>query len=292
MDTLTLTLAVTGASTLPDVVPPPPPPLWTAAELPGIRGLWIPDTLGATVGASISSLPSSGGITNALTQASSGLQPTYQLFESTGKGALLFDGVDDCMAIPDKSIANAAEALVMFALVKFVSIDSSGSTKNLMNLRIGVSTGGKNRMMLGLGNQTSNKNWAVQYCPTDASSTVSQMTSAAAGLDAQLVVSQLIFNGSGSPKLDIWRNGTNIHSSVPAFTPAPLDSGDSYAAFVGGETSGPTVKINALIAQCGVVRGPISLSDRQKLEGALAWYGGIQASLPSDHPYKSAAPTL
>ena len=34
----------------------------------------------------------------------------------------------------------------------------------------------------------------------------------------------------------------------------------------------------------------MSIEDRQKLEGYLAWKWGLQASLPSDHPYKSAAP--
>ena len=35
----------------------------------------------------------------------------------------------------------------------------------------------------------------------------------------------------------------------------------------------------------------LSTNDRQKVEGYLAWKWGIQASLPSGHPYKSAAPT-
>jgi hypothetical protein len=31
-------------------------------------------------------------------------------------------------------------------------------------------------------------------------------------------------------------------------------------------------------------------TDRQKIEGYLAWKWGLQASLPIGHPYKSAAP--
>ena len=34
----------------------------------------------------------------------------------------------------------------------------------------------------------------------------------------------------------------------------------------------------------------LSTNNRQKLEGYLAWKWGLQANLPSDHPYKSAAP--
>ena len=36
----------------------------------------------------------------------------------------------------------------------------------------------------------------------------------------------------------------------------------------------------------------LSTSDRQLLEGYLAWKWGLQGNLPSDHPYKNAAPTF
>lgn len=39
----------------------------------------------------------------------------------------------------------------------------------------------------------------------------------------------------------------------------------------------------------GIV-GTLSLSDRQKLEGYLAWKWGFDSALPAGHPYKSAAP--
>jgi hypothetical protein len=35
-----------------------------------------------------------------------------------------------------------------------------------------------------------------------------------------------------------------------------------------------------------------SATDRQKIEGYLAWKWGIQASLPAAHPYRNAAPTF
>jgi len=33
-------------------------------------------------------------------------------------------------------------------------------------------------------------------------------------------------------------------------------------------------------------------SDRQKIEGYLAWHWGLQANLPAEHPYKDSAPTI
>ncbi len=34
----------------------------------------------------------------------------------------------------------------------------------------------------------------------------------------------------------------------------------------------------------------LSQSDRQRVEGILAWNYGIESVLPSDHPFKNAAP--
>ena len=36
----------------------------------------------------------------------------------------------------------------------------------------------------------------------------------------------------------------------------------------------------------------VSTNARQKVEGYLAWKWGLQANLPSDHPYKNGAPTV
>jgi hypothetical protein len=41
-----------------------------------------------------------------------------------------------------------------------------------------------------------------------------------------------------------------------------------------------------------VITGAVTSLVRQKLQGYLAWKWALQASLPSDHPYKSAAPTV
>lgn len=49
---------------------------------------------------------------------------------------------------------------------------------------------------------------------------------------------------------------------------------------------------NGYIAEIVVGRFAINTSDRQKLEGYLAWKWGMQANLPADHPYKLLPPTV
>ena len=59
---------------------------------------------------------------------------------------------------------------------------------------------------------------------------------------------------------------------------------------LGGDTVGcnPT---NCNIAEVAVLSSNPSDSDRQRLEGYLAWKWGLEDNLPVDHPYKTTPPT-
>jgi hypothetical protein len=46
------------------------------------------------------------------------------------------------------------------------------------------------------------------------------------------------------------------------------------------------------IAEVIFTNAALSNTNRQLIEGYLAWKWGLQANLPNDHPYKNAAPTV
>ena len=48
---------------------------------------------------------------------------------------------------------------------------------------------------------------------------------------------------------------------------------------------------NSQVGELIICDTALSTDDRQKLEGYLAWKWGLEANLPSGHPYKEAAPT-
>jgi len=54
---------------------------------------------------------------------------------------------------------------------------------------------------------------------------------------------------------------------------------------------GSTPNLSADIAYI-LICTKLSAADRQRVEGWLMWRFGLEANLPADHPYKSAAPTL
>src|SRR6478736_4006982 len=270
------------------ILPAPPPTPWTPSELGGkLRGWWNPNSLALSTGTAVASLPSTGGITNTLAQVSGGDQPTYQLLN--GKGALSFDGSGDNMGMSDLSISNAASALSMWMVYKFASVPADSQNKTLMGVRTNL--GSNNRMAILLSSTGgSNKTLGLSYRYNDASGGVNNFSSTVADLNAHIVVGQIVFNGGGGPKLDLWQDGTNLLSEVPTFTPANLSTGDSNNAYIGCNPTAAAFSINGLIGQAGITRGSMTDAERQKLEGYLAWDSSLQNNLPSNHPYKYAAP--
>jgi len=91
------------------------------------------------------------------------------------------------------------------------------------------------------------------------------------------------FYASGGAR-STWINGTQVASDTPG-TRSQGSGNNKIGQTYSGEYMSGT------ISEVIVYNTSVGTTDRQKLEGYLAWKWGIQASLPSDHPYKSAAPT-
>ena len=47
-----------------------------------------------------------------------------------------------------------------------------------------------------------------------------------------------------------------------------------------------------LVGEIVIVTSALSTTDRQKLEGYLAWKWGTASTLPAGHPYRSVPPTV
>ncbi|MBS0453959.1 MAG: hypothetical protein JSS14_21875 [Proteobacteria bacterium] len=88
----------------------------------------------------------------------------------------------------------------------------------------------------------------------------------------------------------IWVDGTQVASGTMSADPST--SAEVLTLAVGNYT-GASIDDSWVQdwAEAVAVEGNISDTDRQKIEGYLAWQWGLQGNLPSGHPYKSAAPT-
>ena len=86
----------------------------------------------------------------------------------------------------------------------------------------------------------------------------------------------------------IWINGTEQTLDVNNITNTFWSTGTSSLT-IGGipGVSATLTDLYEIIQYDGIITG----TQRQKIEGYLAWKWGLQSSLPPGHPYKTAAPT-
>ena len=97
---------------------------------------------------------------------------------------------------------------------------------------------------------------------------------------------------------ECWFDGTNMYSTVQNGASTVLNTTANSGAFgisfynVGNnpntaDTNGP---FYGYISEIVVYSTSLTQLDRQKVEGYLSWKWGLQANLPSSHPYYSAKP--
>jgi hypothetical protein len=88
---------------------------------------------------------------------------------------------------------------------------------------------------------------------------------------------------------NMWNNGDFTNKSSNTVTATATNS---TRVGIGGyaDGSGSQQAANIDIAEIVFYQSALSLSNRQTIEGYLAWKWGLQASLPIDHPYKNSAP--
>jgi hypothetical protein len=82
----------------------------------------------------------------------------------------------------------------------------------------------------------------------------------------------------------LWIDGASIGSGITSTLP---NSGKDL--WIGQRTDGYAV--NGDIAALMLVGSDLALSDREKIEGHLAWKYGLTANLPANHTYKNSPPT-
>jgi hypothetical protein len=84
-------------------------------------------------------------------------------------------------------------------------------------------------------------------------------------------------------------NGTQV--SVTGGQTTGLNAADLVSNIYFAGRSGSSVAYNAIFCEILVYNSNMSATDRQKVEGYLAWKWGIQGRLPGAHPYSGGPPT-
>ena len=236
----------------------PPAALWTPAAV--TTSLWYDaaDTTTITLnGPTVSQWNDKSGGAKHATQGTAGSQPTYLTADQNGLNVLSFDGGDTLDHTYANSVTNISILIV-------ISLNSQSGFRGVFSTNGQSST----TQTMVLGRQSSSANWGT-YATNERPS-----NSNIQGTGWQLI--ELIRTTSG----EFYRNG----AADGTFAAAEGQNGH-----IGGNASF-SQQMNGKLAEIIVYNTNISTANRQLNEGYLAHKWGIQASLPSDHPYKSAPP--
>lgn len=247
--------------------------IWTPAELS--LALWLDAADASTItlnGSTVSQWDDKSGNGRNATQATATYQPTYSVGVFNGMNALTLDGTDDFVAVNDYTSTNTQT---------FVVCRTSDVTTRRHVTRKGLSTG---FLEYSLRTENGVLN-ALSVAASAASASISGAT---------INTSMLLGHTWDGSEIRAWLNGVSGNATALSGTQfngtLRTRIGASFAS--DSDASAPAQAWIGEIAEFIQLSSAISTSDRQKIEGYLAWKWGLEGSLPASHPYKTRPPTV
>jgi hypothetical protein len=257
------------------------PQLWTPAELGAALALWLDASDAATVtesGGFVSQWDDKSGNSRDFTQGVAGTQPAYALASINGLNTISFDGTND-------SIARVAESwaynypINVFTIFKATAFNASYNGLFGFYTSAGPTTAGFGAFIKSNGTSaiyaTDTSNGQPNYDGTGALTyaiNTGYIFGATIGDNSITSFGDGTADGSAS---GTWTLRNNVGSGD-----VNVGSDPRFARYTEWE-------IGESIITTG---GAISIANREKMEGYLAWKWGLQGSLPPSHPYKNAPP--
>jgi len=240
------------------------PKLWRPDELGGSLALWLDaeDTSTITLnGSNVSQWDDKSGNNRHVTQATASNQPTYTTAGLNGKSIITFDGTGDGLTL-------ASEVSIPRDMVSVSKGHGYLYSGNISDQRILYTSSG-NVLYWDTAIGSPNNLTVTGRNATDTF--IEQYT--AENLDWEIYL-----NGSSAANGSVssaWVADNEMNQIGLKWNPATGVS--TWTGYF------------AEIVWTGSV---MSTADRQKLEGYLAHKWGLEADLPSGHPYKSTPPTV
>lgn len=267
MATLTITVSSSAAV------------LWTPAEITTAAWFDASDSSTITLESSVVSQWSdkSGNASHAT--ASGSTRPAVSAAALNGLDVLTFDGSDDFMTIG--TVLGRPSNYTVFAV--------SRPTKALSNLQAVISSvdsaGNSRNSCLTLANDGGSTFWNYGNYSNY------RWGYAGGGFTVNTFAQHCLLHTNGTQNESVYRNGTLLTNSGLAGT-ATANSGTAQTTSIGRFGAFNGWYFGGNVAEIVVLISAASVDDRQKVEGYLAHKWGLAANLPSDHPYKSAPPTV
>ena len=277
MGVLTVTVSAAGGSME-----------WTPAEIS--TALWLDAADSSTLtlnGSNVSQWADKSGRGNHAVNATAASQPTYMANSFNGLPALWFDITDDFLGI---SSPNGLSSVTdFFYAAVFQMAPSNGSWRMVMGGRTSFNSYVSPKSGMPLLQKMSTSN---QFGMHDADKSDTRIKVDVTDFAAKSIVTIGRSGGSTGPwPVTVTATG---HSQANYLTTQNQTWGSykNNVFQIGGRQQSSTGYFDGLICECIAMDYNPTTEERQKIEGYLAHKWGLAANLPSDHPYKSAAPTI
>lgn len=259
------------------------PALWDPEELGAALALWLDASDAATVtlsGSNVSQWEDKSGNARDFSQGVAGTQPAYALASINGLNTISFDGTNDALARSVESWAYSYPVNV-FAVFKATAFNASynglfgfytASDASAAGFGAFIKSNGKSAIYA-----TDTSNGQPNY---DGTGALTYLINTGYIFGATIGDDDFTSFGDGSPDgsaTGTWTLRNNVGTGE-----VNVGSDPRFSRFTEWE-------IAEIVISTG---GAISVPNRQRMEGYLAWKWGLEGSLPAGHPYENAPPLV
>jgi hypothetical protein len=230
-----------------------------------------------TVSSAVSQWNDKSGNAFNVTQSDSALRPALTANGLNSKSVLTFDG-GDRLAGPISTLLRNVAGGTFYAVAR---LDNNASERWLIQILTGTAV-----TRLGVGFKFSgpgNNGLAAAARRLDADA-FAAVGAGAYNSNTALYGVRLDYS---TANIQLYENATQSLSTTIQTAGNTSDTSGSFT--IGAQVSG-TLPFLGIVAEMLVINSAASTDTRRKLEGYLAHKWGLEANLPSDHPYKTNAP--
>ncbi len=263
---------------------------WTPALI--TTQLWLDanDSGTITIGTGVSQWDDKSGNSRHVTQATGANQPAYNSVQLNGKAVLSFDGTDDCLRRTTglSGLLQNIGAASIYVVYRQTSAPTAGGSDvihcvsdNAANFaRAGIFLTGSPPESGGNGFRLGGKR-------LDAEALSNHLLSHPYSSFNlwKFNVSQFDYTNSDA---FLYENGVLLGSTTSFATAGSTSNTTPSSLNVGCDTAAAQT-ITGNIAEM-IITHVVSTSERQLIEGYLAWKWGLEANLPAGHPYENFPP--
>lgn len=249
---------------------------WTPAQLGSSLALWLDADDVSTIilnGNTVSQWSDKSGNNRHATQSTAANQPSYNATALNGKTALTFNGTSTFLTSPGFMVGGSNWTVIALATMQ---------NATQANARL-VSTAPTS------GNDFSTSGgWAVIF----RNSTTANVTTQASYINAFSLITidapTIICAQRTSTQIALSLNGNTGTTTSGSFS-----SMNGTDAFRIGRSVNPGFETgenwSGIVGEVAAIQN-LATTDRQRLEGYMAWKWGLRSNLPEDHPFRNSPP--